>query len=230
MTLVFFLLLFGGPAALAAPSPDAQPAYEPSQKVAVMPFFVGSRRPSLDETADTTLSCPIGILCAETTDIEPGAGQALTRMAYDNLRVMFGDRIVPLERSKDAYAEAVADGGSQTPRLLARKVGRTLGVGYVLVGTLWRWRGRGQVPGDPESPASAAFALYLVKVDSGAGVWRGIFDQTQQPLTENLLKARQTLKMGVKWLSVRELARFGVGQVLKSFPTEDDLEKPVPLR
>ena len=81
----------------------------------------------------------------------------------------------------------------------------------------------------PDSPASVAFALYLVEVKTGRRIWRGVFDETQRPLTDNLLQARQSLKMGVKWLSARELARFGVEQVVKSFPAEEDLRIPVPV-
>jgi hypothetical protein len=36
--------------------------------------------------------------------------------------------------------------------------------------------------------------------------------------------------MGVKWLSARELARFGIEQVMKSFPTDEELRIPVPVR
>jgi len=230
--LVFCLSITGAIVcpAVAAPPPEADAAFVEFRRMAVMPFFVGTRQPSFDEAADKTLNCPIGELCAGVTEIDPGAGRVLTRMVYDALRFEFGDQVVSLESSRDAYAEAVVDENAETPRLLARKLGKGLEADFVVVGTLWRYRDRGQVPGVPDSPASVAFALYLVDTETGRRVWRGIFDESQRPLTENLFKARQSLKMGVKWLSAQELARFGVEQVMKTFPTEEDLRKPMPAR
>jgi hypothetical protein len=211
----------------AAPPPNGETTYVDFEHVAVMPFFVGKRQPNIDETADKTLSCPVGVLCEGADDIDPDAGRALTRMVYDGLRMKFFEKVVSLELTRSAYDQVVVDAPSDTPRALARKLGRSLGADYVVVGTLWRYRDRGRVPASPDSAASVAFALYLVDVESGVRVWRGVFDQTQQPLTDDLFKARQSLQMGVKWLSARELTRFGVEKVLKSFPTEEKLRKPV---
>ena len=213
----------------AAPPPDAETAFVEFRKLAVMPLFAGSRRPNIDESMDRTLNCSVEELCAGVQEIAPGASRSLTRMVYEALRLKFGAQVVSMDRSQVAFAETVTDESSETPRMLAQGLGRKLGADYVVVGTVWRFRDRGEVPGVPDSPASVAFALYLVEVKTGRRMWRGVFDETQRPLTDNLLQARQSLKMGVKWLSARELARFGVEQVMKSFPAEGDLRIPVPV-
>ena len=213
-----------------ASPPNAETTFVDFRQMAVMPFFVGSRKPNIDETADKTLSCPVGVLCEGAAEIDSGAGRVLTRMVHDGLRRKFFEQVVDLDLSQRAFAEAVVGEPSETPRILARKVGRSLEADYILVGILWRYRDRGESPAGTPSPASVAFALYLVDVKTGVRVWRGVFDQTQQPLTDNLFKARQSIQMGVKWLSARELARLGVEQVLKSFPSEEELRRPIPVR
>lgn len=214
----------------AASERDAETAFAEFRQLAVMPFFAGSRRPDIDESMDRTLSCTVEELCAGMQEIDPGASRSLTRMVYETLRLKFGAQVVSLDRSQLVFAEVMTDESSETPRMLAQGFGRKLDADYVVVGAVWRYRDRGQVPGVPDSPASVAFALYLVNVKNGRRVWRGFFDETQRPLTDNLLQARQSLKMGVKWLSARELARLGVEQVMKSFPSEENLRIPVPVQ
>lgn len=214
----------------AAPPPDAETAFVDFRQLAVMPFFAGSRRPDADESMDRTLSCTVEDLCVGAAEIAPGAAQTLTRMMVEALRNRFGSQVVSPDRARNAFAETMTDESSETPRQLATELGRKLDADYVVVGTLWRFRDRGKLPGVPDSPASVAFALYLVDVRTGRRVWRGVFDETQRPLTENLFQARQSLEMGVKWLSARELARFGIEQVMKSFPTDEELRIPVPVR
>lgn len=215
--------------AAAAPPPEPEVIYVEFKQMAVMPFFVGSRQPNVDESMDRTLSCPVGELCAGTPGIEPGAGRDLTRMVYEELRRRFGDQIVSLDESRLSFAEVVTDESLDTPRGLAQRLGRAMTADYVVIGTLWRYRDRGEVPGMPESPASVAFALYLVDVETGRRVWRGLYDETQRQVTENILEAGKYMKMGVKWLSAKELARYGVKQVLDKFPSEEALRMPVPV-
>lgn len=204
------------------PGPAAAGIY----RIAVLPVFLGSRQPSVDESIDRTLSCPIGEICEGSAAIDPEAGRLLTRMVHDRLQLRLGDRVMPLEPVRLAYAETAMDGSVDTPRSLVKKLGRSLKADFVIVGTLWRYRDRGKVPGNLDSPASVGFALYLVDVQSGRRMWRGIFDESQAPATDHLLQAGKYLKMGMKWLSARELARYGVEQVMKEFPPEETLQSP----
>ena len=58
----------------------------------------------------------------------------------------------------------------------------------------------------------------MVDVKTGKRLWRGVFDKTQKSLTEDLRGAKDFAKMGGKWLSANELARFGIKQMFKTFP------------
>ena len=188
------------------------------RRMAVAPFFVGQRQPDLDENRDQTLSCPIDQICIEDPAIPPRAGRIMTSLVEQQLRDRFGQRVVPLPQVRAAIDQIRLNKASDTPRSLALELHKVLNVDLVLVGMVWRYRERGAILGVPDSPASLAFALYLIDAKSGVQLWRGLFDGTQKTVLENLLHARKQLKMGLKWLSADELAQHGVQEVFDQFP------------
>jgi hypothetical protein len=68
------------------------------------------------------------------------------------------------------------------------------------------------------SPASVAFDLHLIDVDSGEIIWTGNFDQTQRPLSENILELGSFFKRGASWVTAEELAKGGLEDILRRFP------------
>lgn len=186
--------------------------------MAVIPFLVGARPPELDEAMDHTLSCPIDQLCTEDPALPPRTGNIMTSLVNDQVRNRFGQRVVPLAKVQAAVARIRLKDVHVTPRALALKLRKALNVELVMVGTVWRYRERGAILGVPDSPASLAFALYLVDARSGLQLWRGLFDGTQQTVLSNLLYAKKQLKMGLTWLSADELAQHGVQEVFEQFP------------
>ena len=210
-------------ALLVNPNPRLCSAQEINRQLsfctmALIPFLVGRHEPNVDETVDNTLSCPIGQICTDDPTILPYAGQFLTREVHQQLSMRFGEHVLPLATVKNAYPQLALDDHKDTPRSLARNVGVQLKADLIVIGTVWRYRDRGAIEGVPDSPASVAFALYLIEADSGRQLWRGIFDGTQETALGDLFKAKERLKMGLKWLTADELARHGVREVMKSFP------------
>jgi hypothetical protein len=134
------------------------------------------------------------------------------------MRSRFGKQIIPRETVKNAEMEIKLDRQEDTPRTMAERVGRLLDVDVMVIGTVWRYRDRGEMLGVPESKASVAFAVYFIDVENGRKLWRGMYDATQQAVTENLFQARKQIKMGLRWLSADELAAHGVKEVFKTFP------------
>jgi hypothetical protein len=59
-----------------------------------------------------------------------------------------------------------------------------------------------------ERPASVGFHLHLVDRKRVTKVFE--FDETQRPLSENILKFGLFLRRGAKWLTSRELAEEGI--------------------
>ncbi len=99
-----------------------------------------------------------------------------------------------------------------------RDIGQATGCGGVLKTTISRYRQR--VGGDVsvDTAASAAFSMELIGVESGVVAWTTSFDETQQPLSENIFSFRKAQNRGFKWLSVEDLTLGGVKNRLEEFP------------
>lgn len=126
-------------------------------------------------------------------------------------------RVAPSEVRK-AYERIPKDELTDTPRAIATRVGEFLKTDLMIVGTVWRYKERIGGALAVQGPASVAFAIYVIEVATGKTVWKAKFDETQRPLSENILEAKRFLKRGAKWLSANELAQYGVKEIFKGFP------------
>ena len=84
----------------------------------------------------------------------------------------------------------------------------------VIFGSVSRFRERVGTQGGAREPASVSFELNLLDMRSGEVVWQSRFDETQQPLSSNLLKLWMYWRGGPRWFTARELARLGVDRLL----------------
>lgn len=188
-------------------------------RIAVAPFLVGHRQPNMDESLDDTLSCPINEICVDDPTIQPNAGGMMQRLVYSALKGRYDKHVVPIDQVQDAYTGIRLDGTKDSPRTLARRMGQSLSADLMVVGTVWRYRDRGAIEGFPDRPASVAFALYLVEAESGRRLWRGVFDLAQEFALRDMARFTDRIRMGLKWLSADELARHGVEEVFRPFPS-----------
>jgi curli biogenesis system outer membrane secretion channel CsgG len=101
---------------------------------------------------------------------------------------------------------------------LAQRLGKALSANAMIVGSVWKYRDRRGGTRAVESPASVAFAVHLVDVETGSVLWSKDFAETQRSLSENILKAPAFFARGAKWLTADELARFGMEEIFKAFP------------
>ena len=188
------------------------------KRAAVATFFEGEHRPEIDETMDQTLSCPIGQICRPGSAISSHAGITLSGLVDRELRGRFGKQVVSREHVRAAEVDLKLHQEKDTPRTMAQRMGKMLKADVMVIGTVWRYRDRGEMLGVPDSKASVAFAVYFIDVESGHKLWRGLYDATQQAVSDNLFQARKQIKMGLRWLSADELAAHGVKEVFKKFP------------
>ncbi len=218
---VMFLLPPGVHAAEPAPAEPSQTSVRITfKRAAVASFLVGRRQPQLNQSADQTLACPLRRICVDDPSILPHAGITLTRLVDQQLRLRFGQQVLPRQEVKTAETGLKLNPETDTPLTMAKALGRALDVDVVVMGTVWRYRDRTPAQsGMPDRHASVAFAVYMINVSTGRIIWNSLFDETQKPLTDNLLEAKKQIKMGLKWLSADELAQHGVRQVFASFPT-----------
>jgi len=187
------------------------------KRIAVMPFLIGKLE-SPENPVEKPLSRPLGQLYVDADNLAEGADQIMTRLVNDVLQIRFADQMVSMEESAAVYADVLRDLTLDTPRKLAKKFGENLHADLVVVGSIWRFREKGTVKENPDSPASVAFSVYLIEVAGGKRLWRNAFDGSQKALSEDVLGGLKQVKMGLRWLSVNELARYGVKNVFRTFP------------
>ena len=225
------MLLCQGTGRIAGAEPD-EPEEPPTRiyrTIGVMPFFMGRWNPKAKEAEQNMLACSLAQVCAPDPSIRLGADRAMTRMVFDWLNIRFDRELVPLERSREAFAELAVDLENDTPRKLTMDLGKMIGADLIVTGTVWRYRDRGGVDGFPDSPASVGFVVYLVVVETGTRIWQGIFGGFQKSLTSISLRPSLNKEGSLKWLSANELAKRGVNEAMKQFPTDlKEIQPPVP--
>ena len=188
------------------------------QSIAMMPFLTGMHDSSLDQAVDRTLDCALAELCFDTQDVRSGAEKNLTRYMQAALEDRLGERIIPLGKTLNVYEGLDKDQTADSLRSLAVRLGRELKADHMIVGTVWRYRERTGTARASASPASVAFVVYIINVADGKRLWKKAHFETQKPLSESIFQARTFFKRGVRWLSVDELARYGVDEMVEQFP------------
>ncbi len=187
------------------------------KRIAVMPFLVGKLE-SPEKPIEKPLSQPLAQLYVDTANLADGADRIMTRLVNDVLKNRYPDQMVSMEEAAAVYADVIRDPTLDTPRKLAKKFGENLQADLVVVGSIWRFREKGTAKEISDSPASVAFAVYLIEVASGKRLWRKAFEGTQKALSEDVLGGLKQGKIGLRWVSVNELARYGVKNVFRKFP------------
>jgi hypothetical protein len=201
------------PSANSAQSQSSIPVLK-REKIAVMPFLVGKFGPGLTGV----MSCPLCELTTDPGSVALGSDKTLTQYVQEALERRHEDMAIPLQRVIIEFIHMQIDEAKDTPLTVARALGKRIGADYVIVGNVWRYKDRAGSTLATTSPASVAFALYLVEVASGRILWSDVFSETQRSLAENILQAKGFFEMGGKWVTADELALYGVKELFKRFP------------
>jgi hypothetical protein len=193
---------------------DAQTAQSKIERIALMPFLLGGSDAIKQQKLEKTLDCQLRGLCYLMDDLQSDAGQILTDICQQELKKIYGDKIVPTAQAQPAY-NGLPEKQNKTPRELAVELGKELRADHVMVCLVWRYKQRAGSSMSVQSPASVAFSAFLVNVADGTLVWEATFDKTQVSLSENLFDAPMFFKQGMKWLTAEELATYGAEKMLK---------------
>jgi hypothetical protein len=154
----------------------------------------------------------------------------VARMMTDVLfkKLMDGKRyeLIPPGQAQGAVSSIIRSDEKigMDPVAMLQEVGKVFGADAVLAGTLYRWREREGTDYAVNRPASLAFDLHLVSVADGAILWRGRFDKTQQPLTDNVLDVGTFIKGGGRWMTAEKMAILGLEELLAKMPAGDSQE------
>ena len=198
----------------SAGAADTGPASFTVERIGVMPFFKGSYGSDIT----SSITCPVCELTFDPDSLTPDSDRVLTGVAQDLLDNRYGDKLVPMVDVMKAYRQMPKDEFKDTPLDLTQRLGKALSANAMIVGAVWKYRDRRGGTRAVESPASVAFAVHLVDVETGSVVWSKDFAETQRSLSENIFKAPSFFERGAKWLTADELARFGMEEIFKEFP------------
>ncbi|MBW2466663.1 MAG: hypothetical protein JRF02_05125 [Deltaproteobacteria bacterium] len=101
---------------------------------------------------------------------------------------------------------------------LAREAGQQLHYDAVLVTTVERYQERDGSDYAVITPASVAFSLKLLAMENGQVIWSSEFNQTQQPLLDNILPKTRSTGSGFRWLTAKQLISAGLNKKLNNCP------------
>lgn len=180
------------------------------ERIAVLPVDRASVRPGQERA-----TCALSDTVFEAHEIPAEASDRMTGILFE--LVQDDPRLQPVsEGTCIGFLSSllVADVKASQLRLI-QEFGRELNADAVLYGKLFRYDERVGGRYSVKKPASIAFTLHLIRVKDGAVLWRAAFDETQQPLSENLLKAGLYKGSSMHWLTAEELARLGLNQALE---------------
>lgn len=165
---------------------------------------------------------PVDIVPAEEGRKRPAAEQE----ALDKGRVFLDSLLAEYLSGKEnvrfmSAAERDTLGGKSFARCrtsAAVTICQQVGGEAVLLITLNRYRERQGNEYSVGHPASVAFDYKLLEAGSGRTLCAGVFDETQQSLSENILDLARFSRRGFKWITAEALAREGLEQRLSNCP------------
>ena len=169
----------------------------PVKTIGVMPAYVSSHLPK-----DSN----------DMAKLDTGAETINTILAnyfqnYENVSMISQTEVEGL-----SYAD------TDSPLYLAREAGEKLHYDAVLIPSIARYQERDGSDYAVITPASVAFSLKLLAVESGQIIWYTDFNQAQKPLLENILPKTRSTGSGFRWLTVAELTEAGINKKLESCP------------
>ncbi|MEA3386175.1 MAG: hypothetical protein U9Q89_06970 [Thermodesulfobacteriota bacterium] len=184
-----------------------QPMLPVLDRIAVFPMDRASAQPSR-ERPTCLLSNPL----SDVRRITPEASDGLTRLLFQAFQDDPRFLIVSEGRCIGFLNSLLATDIKASKLRLIQSFGEELKVDAVLYSKLFRFENRIGGEYSVKRPASVGFTLQIIRVSDGATLWRNTFDETQQALMENLMKAGLYRKTGLRWLTATQLADYGLNR------------------
>jgi len=187
--------------------------------LAILPFLI-----ERGEDPGRGAICPICKRVYGRGEILLGSQNRLTRLLHQKMDAMRTFQLLSMEKMEEALSQWERRDFEEKLIPSSIQLGKELNVDFIIIGFLFRYEERIGSPIGAEKPASVAFDIHLFRVRDGIEVWRGRFDETQRPLSENLLKIGSFFRRKASWLAAEELASVGMDEMLKRLPTTQELE------
>lgn len=169
--------------------------------------------------------CPACGTVLGTGPIEGDPSSLLTHMLWDFLQgEKKGIDWISPGQVEGAYNTKLAKGIEKNPMLLMKTLGIELKADFMLWGNVFHYQERKGTSYAVQEPASVALDLHLLRVKDGKLVWRAQWAETQKSLSENLLEIDSFFKRKMRWLTVQELSRQSLEEILKDFPSPESFK------
>ena len=204
------MLLFGGVEVWAETKPT----------LAILPFLI-------ERMGDPSRGavCPVCQRVYKRGDVLYSSQRTLAQLLQLKMDTLGTFKILPLEKVEDVFSKTDKGQFELRPLRSAIQLGKELNVDFIFVGYLFRFEERIGSRIGADKPASVGFDVHLLRVKDGKRVWDGKFDETQQALSENLLKIGSFVRRGAAWLKAEELSSVGMDEMLKQLPGAKELEE-----
>lgn len=199
-------------------APNAKAEAKPS--LAIFPFFI-----ERVEDPARGVVCPICKGVYRQGSILAGSQNTLTRLLRGKIEATGTFQILPSEKLEEALSKSDRRQIELTPIRSFVQIGKSLNVDFIFVGYLFRFEERIGSAIGAEKPASVGFDVHLIRLKDEKMVWIGKFDETQKPLSENLLKMRAFVRRKASWLTAEELSSVGMDEMFMRFPGPKELEE-----
>lgn len=160
--------------------------------------------------------CPICKGIFQKGDVLLGSEELLTRILYEKIESKGIFKVISAQKVNEIIDKYEKNEIKKAPLSFSLKIGRELKAQFLLIGFLFRYENRIGSSIGVEKPSSVGFDLHLIRLKDGLEVWRGRFDETQRPLSENILKIGSFLRRRASWLTAEELSRVGMDEILKT--------------
>ena len=188
--------------------------------LAILPFII-------ERVEDRTKGavCPICGGLYGKGNVLAGSQIYLTRLLQEKMEAMGTFKLLPPEKVEEALSESDRRQFDLNPMRSSIRLGQTLDVDFIFVGFLFRFEQRVGSSIGVDKPASVGFDVHLIRLKDRKMVWTGKFDETQRPLSENLLKMGSFVRRKASWLTAEELSSVGMDEMLTRFPGPKELEE-----
>ena len=193
---------------------------ETKLSLAILPFVV-----ERVEDRSRGAVCPICKGLYGRGNVLAGSQIYLTRLFQEKMEAMGTFKVLPVEKVEEALSKSDRREFDLNPMRSSVQLGKTLDVDFIFVGFLFRFEQRVGSSIGVDKPASVGFDVHLMRLRDGKMVWTGKFDETQKPLSENLLKMGSFVRRKASWLTAEELSSVGMDEMLTRFPGPKELEE-----
>ena len=169
--------------------------------------------------------CPVCGKVFTTGETAENAAGMLTEHLFILLKDRKDFELIPSSQAQGVMSGLLA-GSKETlrERDLQLEIGRVLNADAIFAGYIYRFRERVGTEYSVDFPASVAFGIHFIRVEDGRVLWSAQFDETQQPLSDDLFRLGLFLRRKGKWITAKEMAISGLDDMLKTFDVPVETE------